>query len=285
MKERNLFRWICFIFVTFFLFSSVTDGKGFGGGRGGGFGGGRGGGGGGFKFGGSKGAGTFGRSSGYGSSMNKPRGGSSFGRNAMSFGAGALGGVAAYSLMRSMSSSYYHGPGYYNPGYGYGDTCVNNQDMNGTKFGSFRCPLNEFPLNARYCCGEYGNQYCCSDTRTYRSSNLGWIVLILIICFLGMFLFAKHRRQQQQNIILVPVDPTVNEQAQPFYQPPPPPMGYPVPPSTNPYATQSGSFAPNQPPYPVHAQTMNPYLVKEAGPPAYEDVVRNSQGIQPSKPN
>mgnify|MGYP006892773228 CR=1 FL=1 len=46
------------------------------------------------------------------------RGGSSFGRNAMSFGAGALGGVAAYSLMRSMSSSYYHGPGYYNPGYG-----------------------------------------------------------------------------------------------------------------------------------------------------------------------
>mgnify|MGYP006892773229 CR=1 FL=1 len=66
-----------------------------------------------------------------------------------------------------------------------------------------------------------------------------------------------------EDIILVPVDPTVNEQAQPFYQPPPPPMGYPVPPSTNPYATQSGSFAPNQPPYPVHAQTMNPYLVKE----------------------
>lgn len=36
----------------------------------------------------------------------------------MSFGAGALGGVAAYSLMRSMSHSYYGGPGYYRPGYG-----------------------------------------------------------------------------------------------------------------------------------------------------------------------
>ncbi len=36
----------------------------------------------------------------------------------MSFGAGALGGVAAYSLMRSMSSSYRSRPGYYQPGYG-----------------------------------------------------------------------------------------------------------------------------------------------------------------------
>lgn len=36
----------------------------------------------------------------------------------MSFGAGALGGIAAYSLMRSMSSSYHGGSGYYRPGYG-----------------------------------------------------------------------------------------------------------------------------------------------------------------------
>ena len=34
----------------------------------------------------------------------------------MSFGAGAMGGLAAYSLMRSMSHSYH--PGYYAPGYG-----------------------------------------------------------------------------------------------------------------------------------------------------------------------
>jgi len=46
------------------------------------------------------------------------RSGNSFKQNAMSFGAGALGGVAAYSLMRSMSSSYHSRPGYYEPGYG-----------------------------------------------------------------------------------------------------------------------------------------------------------------------
>lgn len=99
----------------------------------------------------------------------------------MSFGAGALGGVAAYSLMRSMSSSYHQRPGYYAPGYGgknlnpqiciikfmdlVGETCINNEDLNGTKFGSFRCPLNGFPIEAKYCCGEYGKQYCCTRDR------------------------------------------------------------------------------------------------------------------------
>jgi hypothetical protein len=34
------------------------------------------------------------------------------------FGAGALGGIAAYSVMRSMSSSYRSRPNYYEPGYG-----------------------------------------------------------------------------------------------------------------------------------------------------------------------
>lgn len=281
MIERNLFRWFCIFLVTFCLFSSVTDGKGFGGARGGGRGGG-------FKFGGSKGAGTFGRSSGYGSGIKKPIGGSSFGRNAMGFGSGVVGGIAAYSLMRSMSSSYHHGPGYYNRGYGYGETCVNNEDMNGTQFGSFRCPLNDFPINARYCCGEYGHQYCCTGRGTYRvrnSPNLGLIALIILISFVIIFLFAKHRRQQQQNITMIPVDPPINEQTQPFYQPPPPPMGYPAPPSANPYAMPGGNYAPYQPPYPVHVQTENPYLVKEAAPPAYEDAVRSNQGMPPNKPN
>jgi hypothetical protein len=37
----------------------------------------------------------------------------------MSFAAGAAGGVAAYSLMRSMSGSHHSRPGgYYGPGYG-----------------------------------------------------------------------------------------------------------------------------------------------------------------------
>lgn len=48
--------------------------------------------------------------------FNFSRSGSSFKGNAMSFGAGVVGGMAAYSLMRSMSTSYR--PGYYEPGYG-----------------------------------------------------------------------------------------------------------------------------------------------------------------------
>lgn len=47
-----------------------------------------------------------------------------------------------------------------------GETCVNNEDMNGTRFGQFRCPLNDFPLEARHCCGEYGKQYCCIRDET-----------------------------------------------------------------------------------------------------------------------
>lgn len=43
---------------------------------------------------------------------------SNFRSNAMSFGAGAVGGIAAYSLMSHMSSGYHHGPGYYRQGYG-----------------------------------------------------------------------------------------------------------------------------------------------------------------------
>jgi len=47
------------------------------------------------------------------------RSGSSFKSNAMSFAAGAAGGIAAYSIMRSMSGSYRSRPdGYYGPGYG-----------------------------------------------------------------------------------------------------------------------------------------------------------------------
>lgn len=37
----------------------------------------------------------------------------------MSFAAGAAGGLAAYSIMRSLSGSHYSRPGgYYGPGYG-----------------------------------------------------------------------------------------------------------------------------------------------------------------------
>lgn len=43
-----------------------------------------------------------------------------------------------------------------------GSMCTNNEDYNGTRYGQFRCPLNQYPLSAKYCCGEVGKQYCCS---------------------------------------------------------------------------------------------------------------------------
>ncbi|CAF3368691.1 unnamed protein product [Rotaria sp. Silwood1] len=308
------------------LFSSCTDGKGFGGGRGGG---GRGGGSrGGGSWGGSKGSGTFGgpssynRVNSYGSynSMSKGRSGSSFKSNAMSFGAGALGGIAAYSLMRSMSSSYHSRPGYYEPGYGTGETCTNNEDLNGTRFGRFRCPLNGFPIEAKYCCGEYEKQYCCirdDNSGAFRgASSFGWILLIIIMIAIAIVLISRHRRQKQKAVVMVPMEPTIDEQqGTPFYHPPPPPMGYPPPPTGNPYAPQNydGNFnsfpqqyqtpyppqqqmpylPPQQMPYPPQQQmqyqsqqqqSYNPYSVKEGGPPAYEVAIHNNQGISSIKP-
>ncbi|CAF0858260.1 unnamed protein product [Adineta steineri] len=181
MRVNHLFGWFYILFIISFLCLISTDGKGvFGSGRGGGFksssrggglfgsskgvgtyGGSRGGG----LFGSSRGASSYHRPNNYGSyhSMSKPRSGSRFRSNAMTFGAGALGGVAAYSLMKSLSSHRHYRPGYYEPGYGTGETCVNNDYMNGIRFGQFRCPLNGFPYEAKFCCGDYGKQYCCSN--------------------------------------------------------------------------------------------------------------------------
>ncbi len=51
--------------------------------------------------------------------MVNSRSGSSFKGNAMSFAAGAAGGIAAYSIMRSMSGSYNtRSEGRYGQGYG-----------------------------------------------------------------------------------------------------------------------------------------------------------------------
>jgi hypothetical protein len=50
-----------------------------------------------------------------------------------------------------------------------GETCTNYEDLNGTVFGRFRCPLYGFPYEAKYCCGEYEHQYCC--TLEYKSAE------------------------------------------------------------------------------------------------------------------
>jgi hypothetical protein len=61
------------------------------------------------------------------------------------------------------------------------------------------------------------------------------------------------------------------QQGQPFYHPPQPPMGYPQPPGGNPYAVppqnQGMGYNPymqqNQMPYPNQQQPYNPYQAKE----------------------
>ncbi|CAF1548758.1 unnamed protein product [Adineta ricciae] len=263
------------------LFTTCTDGKG-GFGRGGVRGGSKGG-----SFGSSS---SFNRGNSYGSynKMNKPSSGSGFRKNAMSFGAGALGGVAAYSIMSSMSRSYV--PGHYASGYGTGAVCTNNEDYNGTKFGQFRCPLEGFPYDAKYCCGEYGKHYCCApEGRSNRGGfNLFWLCIIIAIVIIAVVVFAKRRRQSSKDIIMVPVEPPMDEQQHGFF-PPPPPMSY--PPNVNPYAVPPQNFngtytpyPPQQMPYPPNQQPYNPYQVKEAAPPAYNDAMQYNQGMPGNKP-
>jgi len=188
----------------------------------------------------------------------KPSGGG-FKRTAMSFAAGAAGGVMAYSLMRSMSGSGYRA-GHYEPGYGRGDTCVNKEDLNGTVFGTFRCPLNGFPYEAKYCCGEYERQFCCiREERRGLSQGashvIGITVILVVLLIIGIF-WARHQRQKQKGVIMIPTEIPPNEpQGPPYYHPAPPPMGYPPPPQGNPYEsgpTQSypHSYNPYQPPQP-----------------------------------
>jgi hypothetical protein len=53
--------------------------------------------------------------------------------------------------------------GGYNSAGGTGSSCTNNEDFNGTVFGTFNCPLPGFDPKATYCCGSLENQtqYCC----------------------------------------------------------------------------------------------------------------------------
>ncbi|CAF3418596.1 unnamed protein product [Rotaria sp. Silwood1] len=240
---------------------SLIEGKGLVGGRGGG----------GFKVG-SKGTGTFGGASSYNrantyrSQMGQPRSGSSFKGKAISFAAGAATGIAAYSIMRSMAGSHQSRPGgYYPPGYGTGETCANNENMNGTVFGEFRCPLNGFPRDAKYCCGEYGQQYCCApDRKSFfnKASHFAWIIIVIIIFIIVALLWIRCRRQRQKDAEMIPTEPPMNQDYEPpppFYHPPPHNQNqYGVPPQN-----QSGNFNPyvqqSYMPYPPQQQPTYPY--------------------------
>jgi hypothetical protein len=83
--------------------------------------------------------------------------------------------MIAYGIMSSLASrgGYRNGYFYQNGNRQYvsgsdsrepGNTCINNEDFNGTVFGEFTCPMPEFDPSAKYCCGSYDNQtqYCCN---------------------------------------------------------------------------------------------------------------------------
>ncbi|CAF0900198.1 unnamed protein product [Brachionus calyciflorus] len=104
-----------------------------------------------------------------------------------SFGAG----MAAYGIMSSLSRAGHYHPGYYSRPEYYresrhrGSLCVNNEDFNGTKFGSFYCPLPGFNPSATYCCGESDAQYCCEyfDDESRKNG-----IIIAGICAIGIFI-------------------------------------------------------------------------------------------------
>jgi hypothetical protein len=90
--------------------------------------------------------------------------------------------------------------------------------------------------------------------------------LIYCLCFYRDFIFLE-------GVVMIPMEPPMNEQQGPlFYHPAPPPMGYPPPPTGNPYAVPpqnyDGTFNPypqqyHQMPYPPQQQAPNLYQVKE----------------------
>lgn len=142
----------------------------------------------------------------YGGGGGAYRGGS--GVRWSSFGAGML----AYGVMSNLASrGYYHqGGGYYyrNGGYGgqntqstyqaKGSVCVNNEDFNGTVFGSFQCPLPEFDPSATYCCGstEEEAQFCC---RFFDDNGRKWGVIIAVIAVIGIIICSVYLVKKLMN--------------------------------------------------------------------------------------
>lgn len=110
-----------------------------------------------------------------------------------------------------------------------GKTCYNNENFNGTVFGQFRCPLNDFPQEARECCGDYGKQFCCipdfsryffllfyfSFTYTFRiflrlftssrsfngMSYLFWVIIIVILFIIIALIWVRYQRRQRGKTI------------------------------------------------------------------------------------
>jgi hypothetical protein len=76
-----------------------------------------------------------------------------------------------------------------------GETCVNNEDLNGTRFGQFRCPLNGFPYEAKYCCGEYGKQYCCIREGTrfvFFINNKKMNCFYIVVSYVGLHILVGY---------------------------------------------------------------------------------------------
>ncbi|RMZ93066.1 collagen alpha-1(II) chain-like isoform X3 [Brachionus plicatilis] len=214
-----------------------------------------------------------------------------------SFGAG----MAAYGIMSSLThrgnfhQGYYGRPEYHHQRNGsmrkIGNLCVNNEDFNGTKFGSFYCPLPGFNPAAKYCCGEPETQYCCEYFDDNGRKNG---VIIAVICVIGILIClvgcaTRFYLSNKKNTF--PKSPSTYARQFHHYNRNygPSQMGNPMrPPMANrmsamnksaPYPTQvfASQTENNQSaPYPTQPLMPQPNLAKtEVMPPLYSEAVKN----------
>ena len=79
-----------------------------------------------------------------------------------------------------------------------GKTCTNNEDFNGTKFGTFRCPLPGMDQRQTYCCGSYNYQYCCrywDDSGRQAGTVIAIIAVIVLILCISVFISRVIQRR------------------------------------------------------------------------------------------
>lgn len=79
-----------------------------------------------------------------------------------------------------------------------GKTCTNNENFNGTTFGTFRCPLPGMDQRQTYCCGSYNFQYCCrywDDSGRQAGTIIGIIAVIVLILSISVFVSRVIQRR------------------------------------------------------------------------------------------
>ena len=68
-----------------------------------------------------------------------------------------------------------------------GSKCTNNQSYDGIIYGQFQCPIEGFDVNEKECCGEEGEQFCCSLAQSSSGSSF-WIWIVVLVIFVSILL-------------------------------------------------------------------------------------------------